>query len=325
MRVSIQKIEPNPYRTGLGPLSDVQIRRLIESYKMSDFGKDQRFEVRRNGKGYQLIYGHHRLEALGRFFGKQTEVEIVIRDYDDRMMLQELLRENLTQEDRWFSRMKGMVLAKKFLLEQGKPADRSDIAKFLSKNGQTVSRGEASVYLSIAENLNPELLKEVTFDRRGKEEAHQLSIKQAYYLSRFPDYAEQKDLAKALKKCHIHDHVEQARYLKIYRSLSPSEKRLVRTGQINLALVPNLVKPEEARQIRQLKPELEKIQKTLKGNRLASQLYVSLMDLRDALQKTQGAKFKPGISEILSNLYKEIAKELARQNKILIRDIDRRR
>lgn len=321
MRVSIQKIKPNPFRARLGPLSENQIKRLIESYKMSDFGKNQRFEVRQKQRDYQLVYGHHRLEALKRLFGKKIEAEIVIHNYDDKMMLQELLRENLTQEDRWFSRMKAIMLAKKFLKTQGKPISDVAITKFLSRDEKTVSRSDTNTYLSIAENFDPELLKEITFGR-VKDKVHRLSIKQAYYLSRFPDYAEQKDLAKALKNCHIQNHVEQAEFLRIYRSLNPSEKGLVRAGKVNLALVPNLIREKEMKKIQEFKSRMDKTRSKLKRSRIASQLYANLLDLQEVLKKSQNIKFRPEISEIFSGLYKEIARELLRQSKILM--IERR-
>lgn len=315
MKTSVQRIKPNPYRESLGPLSEIQIQRLTESYRMSDFGKDQRFEVRQNQKDYQLVYGHHRLEALKRLLGN-VEVEIVIRDYDDKMMLQELLRENLTQEDRWFSRMRAIVLAKKFLKSQGKPTNVA-VTKFLSRDGQTVSKNDTNTYLSIAENLDPELLKEITFGRI-KDKAQLLSVKQAFYLSRFPDYEEQRDLARALKHCHIQNHVDQAEYLKIYRSLNQSEKQLVRTGEINLALVPNLVKSEEMEKIRKIKPRIDRARAIMKRDRLASQLYANLFDLHEILKKSQNVKFKPEISEIFYKLYREIGKELLRQSKLIL-------
>jgi hypothetical protein len=318
METFISKIKPNPYRDNLGSFNEPQISRLLESYRMSDFGKNQRFEVRKNGDGYQLIYGHHRLEALKRFLGKGKDapIEVIVRDYDDKIMLQELLRENLTQEERWFSFMQALVTVKKFLQSQNKSCGYESIAKFLSQEGKTVDRSKVEIYLTIAEKIKPKLLKEVSFNRKSQEAKDYLSLKQAYYLSRFaPD--EQEDLAKALKACYIQDHTEQRKYLGIYRSLGANDKQLVRKGKINLAMVPNLVKRHEVFQIKRLKPKIEEMKKSLSGNGLAAQFYASLMDLRDTLAKTQKLKVKEDVSNALIKLCMEVARELTRQSKIL--------
>ena len=110
MKIKILEIKENPFRKELGAYNEEQIGKIFESFKMSDYGKDMRFEVRKNANHYELVYGHHRFLAFKRYYGDDLEIEVIKRNYNDLQMLRELLRENLIKSNDWHFKMLSLAL-----------------------------------------------------------------------------------------------------------------------------------------------------------------------------------------------------------------------
>mgnify|MGYP001827442965 CR=1 FL=1 len=94
MKISLTKIDANPYRDfDVHPLDP----ELIETLKSSidDLGFWGGIAVRKHGDGYQLAFGHHRVEAL-RLLGIKT-ADINVVKYDDAQMGKAMVMENSTQ------------------------------------------------------------------------------------------------------------------------------------------------------------------------------------------------------------------------------------
>ena len=240
--IEVGKLKPNPFRSVLGSgFDEAQIGRLTESFKMSRFGEGIRFEVRQKDGVYQLVYGHHRAEALKRLWGRDHMVEFLVRDYSNEQMLVEMVRENLTKETSWFARKEAIRAAQKYLEATGVGSpDTCDskgrkkhqktsqgigarqIAEFLSKDGRTVSKDEVATVLKIAEKV-------------PAEEVRRDGITRASFLARFDDEEERKDIGRAMKKCKVQNSHALRLLISEYQNSSPHIQQQVRAGTMNLA------------------------------------------------------------------------------------------
>lgn len=90
----VSSIEPNPYQPRT-VFNEVALHELAAS--ILEHGVLQPIIVRVHGNGYQLVSGERRLQASRR--ANLTTVPAVIHDYDDRMMLEVALVENIQRED----------------------------------------------------------------------------------------------------------------------------------------------------------------------------------------------------------------------------------
>ncbi|MBE3128961.1 MAG: ParB N-terminal domain-containing protein, partial [Actinobacteria bacterium] len=108
------KIKPNPFKKYIeeGGLSETIIEGLIESFKQTIFHDN--LAARENKEGeIELIYGHHRLEAVKRYYGKDYQINLKVyfyEDFTDEKMLIDMIRENLTQRGQEFKEMLHSVL-----------------------------------------------------------------------------------------------------------------------------------------------------------------------------------------------------------------------
>ena len=92
--IHIADIEPNPFQPRTR-FDDDAIRELAASIKAS--GVLQPIIVRRKDDGYQLVAGERRLRAAG--FAGLVEIPAIIRDVDDRQMMELALIENIQREN----------------------------------------------------------------------------------------------------------------------------------------------------------------------------------------------------------------------------------
>lgn len=93
-RIPIQRIRPNPYQPRRTFKQD-ELAELEGSLKAS--GLLQPITVRRSGDAYELISGERRLRAATNI--GWTEIQAIVRDYDERTMLVLALVENLQRTD----------------------------------------------------------------------------------------------------------------------------------------------------------------------------------------------------------------------------------
>jgi hypothetical protein len=97
MKVKIKDLEPNPYRDMNNyPMDEAKVRSLIESIKQTGFWDN--ILSRKNGKKFQIAYGHHRLAAIREVFKPTDEVDIPVKELDDATMLKIMANENM---DEW--------------------------------------------------------------------------------------------------------------------------------------------------------------------------------------------------------------------------------
>jgi hypothetical protein len=98
MKICLKNLDPNPFREHEDyPILEEKVRALMASIKSTGFWDNvlARPSPTRSGR-YQLAYGHHRVHALERLYGKDSlfEIDIPVRQLDDRNMLRIMANEN---------------------------------------------------------------------------------------------------------------------------------------------------------------------------------------------------------------------------------------
>lgn len=92
--VKLSAIDPNPMRQlKRYPFDKAKIDSLRQSIK--DVGLWEGVIARKVGTRYQQAFGHHRIEAARKELGEDHKVPIIVRNLDDKEMLQFMGRENL--------------------------------------------------------------------------------------------------------------------------------------------------------------------------------------------------------------------------------------
>jgi hypothetical protein len=94
MQISLHDLHPNPYRDfDLHPIDQEQVERLKASIDADGFWAS--VVARKAADGYQIAFGHHRIEAA-RALGLET-APIEVRELSDWQMVRMLTSENATQ------------------------------------------------------------------------------------------------------------------------------------------------------------------------------------------------------------------------------------
>jgi ParB-like nuclease domain len=96
IHVKLKDLHPNPYRRmATYPMRREKVAALMQSIKTNEWWEN--IEVRRapDGKGYQIAYGHHRLEALRMLYSGNDEVRVMLRELSAEQMLRRMADENL--------------------------------------------------------------------------------------------------------------------------------------------------------------------------------------------------------------------------------------
>lgn len=94
--VKLKDLHANPYRRmATYPMRPEKVAALVQSIKTNEWWEN--IEVRRapDGKGYQIAYGHHRLEALRKLYKPDDEVRVMRRELSAAQMLRRMADENL--------------------------------------------------------------------------------------------------------------------------------------------------------------------------------------------------------------------------------------
>jgi len=93
-RVKLSSIDNNPFRSMTKyPFNDHKIETLRQSFR--DVGMWEGLIVRPKKGGYELPFGHHRIHAARKEFGKDATISVIVRDLTDKQMVQFMGRENL--------------------------------------------------------------------------------------------------------------------------------------------------------------------------------------------------------------------------------------
>jgi ParB-like chromosome segregation protein Spo0J len=94
MRIAVKDLQPNPFRhLDRYPIRRDKVDALKASIRSTEFWDN--LVARKNGSGYEIAYGHHRLVALQELGVKG--VDIPVRDLDDATMLKIMANENMEE------------------------------------------------------------------------------------------------------------------------------------------------------------------------------------------------------------------------------------
>ena len=288
--VALKDIKPNPFKKFIneGRLNDSIIEKLIEGYKQTTFHEN--ICAREFANEIELVYGHHRLEAAKRVYGEDYEINLVIyskEEFSDEMMLIDMVRENLTHRDVDFQDKKeAVILAYNWLqsnaptvkrfdnrlkngtLRGSKPSEDSyrSIAKFLSREGKTISYESVRNYLQMSFDLDKSILEQVTKvpGQSGKKE--HVPVWQGITLSTFPDKEEQKDLLKAFQKSREQRRDGIRALIRKYRATSPKIRNKVREQKIDIADIPSAEKDIESLQSMKLERTARNVANDILGD-----------------------------------------------------------
>jgi len=215
MKVKLKELKPNPFKKYIngGVLNPQKIDLLKESIKQDGFWDN--VICRKNGNGYEIAYGHHRLEAAKQVLGGNHEIDIPVKELTDEMMVRILGNENCMQNEEYaIYQVDQVLLAKKWLegsatdnvqLRQGKRTDLGDkhinaeqISKFLGEKNWSPTK--VKEYLRISEKLNPKILHEMkNVPNSGGEDVDELTVSHASRIARLPQ-DKQVEVAKLIKK-----------------------------------------------------------------------------------------------------------------------------
>ncbi len=323
MKVKIKDLKSNPFKKFIsgGRLNSETIARLKES--ISHGTLPITFSARKVGKENQLCFGHHRIEAFKQVHGKDFEVEVNFVDYNDEKMLVDMVRENINQRDvDYQDKKESVVLAHNWLGSKVKTVKRFDslkktgfhpkgikggsepledshrsVAKFLSKEGKSVSYETVRNYLNIHFNLDKNIEKKVGKIVNGKNKEEKKPIWHGVTLAKFKDKKEQRDLDKVIEESQEQRRNQMSTLITSYKQLPKKEKEDIREQKIDIVYAPiiNKVIKEVPDKIKQVK-----IIERIKKNSLNQE------QVTDLIKKSQNNKdFVLLKDQLSSDLFKE--------------------
>lgn len=151
--IRVSSLHPNPFRDyERNPPSQERIESLMDSIERNNLWRGIVVRPTPNGSGYQLAFGHHRLEAIKKlrdeYKGEKgvknpyKSIDVDVSDLSDSQMLQHLSDENLNQGGKSPAAVLEIVMQSIFLLE-GYLADSDTPEQFceLANIDRTASGG----------------------------------------------------------------------------------------------------------------------------------------------------------------------------------------
>ena len=138
MKIKLKDLHENPYRDLENyPFVAEKLEQIENSIEETGFWDN--IVCRKNGDGYQIAYGHHRLDVLRKMFDQEHEFDLPVKDLADAMMLKIMANENMEE---WGASARvideTVRVTKKFLEEN--PGE----AKFLAESDEHRHRIAAS-------------------------------------------------------------------------------------------------------------------------------------------------------------------------------------
>jgi len=198
----LNELKPNPFKKYIngGVLNPQKIELLKESIKQDGFWDN--VICRKNGNGYEIAYGHHRLEAAKQVLGLNQEIDIPVKELSDEMMIRIMGNENCMQNEEYaIYQVDQVLLAKKWLEDfrtdgVGKstggrpkePASAETISKFLGEKNWSASKVKEYLRIGNPKILHPEILHKMknAANKGGGEKIGEFTVSHAIRLSRLP-------------------------------------------------------------------------------------------------------------------------------------------
>jgi len=297
-KTQLKNILANPYKKEIdnGKLNEEQVQRLMEGFKQTTFHENLLARPSPTIKGkYELVYGHHRLEACRRLYGNNHTINLNTANYSDEQMLIDLCRENLTQGNNADFRHEfdSVILVKKYLSSdatrstQTKPHTRKDqeigsisIARLLSKEGKTISHTKVNSLLLMQKNLAPEIINKIVKKNAGMQDDNFIGIKEAETLAKIESPDEQREALKVVQQLRKQESGRTCDLLQTYVNASEEEKKKLAEGTLTI---------DEARRNRE-PDSLSPLQMSLRINKRSLELINEMRTLRKTLYQFRKEK-----------------------------------
>ncbi len=146
--IKLSDLIPNPYRNlEHDPIDPKRVENHVTSITgTSKKGKlwqplNARKSPNQPGK-YEIVFGHHRVEALRQIHGPDHEIDVILEDLADTEMLKRMATENDPIWNHGFRHVDGVVdkIKKSLETEDGK-VDKEILKKFLHEESEYFRRG----------------------------------------------------------------------------------------------------------------------------------------------------------------------------------------
>jgi len=117
MKVILDNVYPNPFRDfGINPLEASRTAALIAAVESDEFWSNLQIRKHPSERSrYELVFGHHRLDALRKLGHKTWDIEVV--EIDDDRMFNRMIDENLHQGGNSPLAMEEAVIGAKSILD----------------------------------------------------------------------------------------------------------------------------------------------------------------------------------------------------------------
>lgn len=222
--VELGKLIDNPFKKEIagGAIDAHVVEQIMESASKTSFW-DQ-WVAREAVDGYEIAFGHHRLAAAIKLFGKKHEVSIQLENYSDEQMLIALADENAGAEASLREQIDTVTTARKFLLKhneackvdvsshggtkrdslgrvnEGKPHEHGSLNCVVAFLGDANwSRSKVGRILEASNTLDPFVVSKVApvgTTHPGRQQA--LSTKAALAIGEIPDKKIQREVTKEI-------------------------------------------------------------------------------------------------------------------------------
>lgn len=275
MKLKLSELNPNPFKKKLGSGLDEDTIAKLQT-NLDELGMMGALPIVQIGKKYHLVYGHHRVEALEREFGKEYEIEVELHKYNKDQLLKGMVIENLTQGSHPFkSEMHHLLMVREYLKsrcppsgqrreENGKFAEGKssgtarDISRWLDKETETVmKKSKIADVFKIADNLDKEILDDVEKQSHttGEKKDDTVGVKIASYLASIENKQEQRLLRKAIKSSRESHQDVICKSITAYKNAPSEIKQQVLDGYIDIADVEDEIDKQELKEKAEDRPK----------------------------------------------------------------------
>lgn len=283
MKLKLKDLNPNPFKKEIngGKLDEDNVKKIQANIK--ELGLMGSLPIFKKDNKYYLIAGHHRVEALKRQFGKNFEIDIDLKNYNEDQILRGMVVENLTQRDNEHNEetsnviaIKNYLTSHKILLGKdglivrlsdkkistgGRPEGTnefgsiSQIALWLDKDtGDVMRKSKINDLIQVYKELSPKLREKIHKVSGGKAPEDVVTVNQATELVRTTkDHNEQEELWKLMKQEDGRPH----KLLTNYKQAPDEIKTKVLKGEVKLDKIEEAIIDKQIKESNQNKESFE--------------------------------------------------------------------
>jgi len=280
MKIKVKNLVANPYRNiEAYPIDRAKVEQLRNSIRETTFWDNILARPAPGNGQYQIAYGHHRLVAIKEELGKDTTIDIPVRDLSDEDMLRIMANENMDEwATDWRVIMETVRQTQEFLRDKKgkKKIGAPTISKFLGRNWPESKINNA---LAVIED------KEIKRILSGKTYHKKINISSLERISSIKNEKAKKEWIEQIEKQEISKHeINEIARFENEPTLSEHDKEIVREN-----ILEGRIRGKE--QIRE-QVEFIKVRKLQEGKK--SDEEKRRENLKDFINKTDAAIVSSG-------------------------------